>query len=274
MPGHMDELIFSTDEKYLYEISKAVATGNCPQALANKMPGMLHHARWLTKASRVLRLYVSSVEPSKKLIDIVWYIMKVYVPIYFGIKCKKSVVYSSIHFFNVLKYARYLSKNYFDIVKNVCKTNFYSAHPENLLLAMIFDDDPNVREKGYMTILRCREKFVENTLIREYTAPKIIFNESTEFYHEMIDWNNNITEPPFTRSISSNEITRLIHNKSKIPDEDIILVPNHIQATERHVKLVTEVAKSVATKKRREGIIAAKIFSRQRRPKFDSKKDF
>lgn len=46
----------STDQQYLLDICKAVSSGDFPQNLANKKPGKLHQARWLTTASRTLRL--------------------------------------------------------------------------------------------------------------------------------------------------------------------------------------------------------------------------
>lgn len=57
--GSVPQLIenLSTDEKYLFEIANAVSTGVCSLALANKLPGAVHHARWITKASRYSHLH-------------------------------------------------------------------------------------------------------------------------------------------------------------------------------------------------------------------------
>lgn len=58
-------------------------------------------------------------------------------------------------------------------------------------------------------------------------------------------------------------------------EDDIIDIPCHIQATdERHIQIVSKVSTAAATKERREGIIAVKISSYKKRPKFDSKQDF
>lgn len=275
MPEGIENFVLSTDERYLFEISRAVASGSCSQALANKMPGPSHHARWMTKGSRVLRYYISSKEPSKNLIDIATFIMKVYVPMYFQIKHKHSCIHMSKHFFNILKYSSYLPSHYFKVVRSVCETNFYAAHPENLLLGMIFDDDACVRKIGYNKILECRKNACDSDKIREYIAPTMIFNTNTICYYELIDWTSeHITEPPFTMRISSHEIHMLSQTGEKINDCEILLIPNHIQATERHIKIVSEVTRAAATKERREGIISAKIISRRKRPKFESKKDF
>ena len=63
IPGNLppvDANILSTDQKYLYEIHTAVSTGIIPEGLASRSPGCLNHARWLTTANRLLRIYVST----------------------------------------------------------------------------------------------------------------------------------------------------------------------------------------------------------------------
>jgi hypothetical protein len=62
-----DEL--SSDAKYLYEIATAIQNGPpFPERLAARNPGNLCESRWLTKANRILRYYVSCQKPSQKLI--------------------------------------------------------------------------------------------------------------------------------------------------------------------------------------------------------------
>ncbi len=61
----------STDQLYLYNISMTIQKGrgflDHNDHVTTNSPGVLHHARWLTKANRILRLYVSTSEPSKQL---------------------------------------------------------------------------------------------------------------------------------------------------------------------------------------------------------------
>lgn len=70
----------STDQKYLYEISKAVSTGTCTEQLAKRNPGNISHARWLTLANRVLRLYIATNNPTPQLRKLAEFIVKVYIP--------------------------------------------------------------------------------------------------------------------------------------------------------------------------------------------------
>jgi hypothetical protein len=55
----------STDQKYLHDICLVVQLGVVPPKLASRSPGALHHARWLTRANRILRLYISTKTPSR-----------------------------------------------------------------------------------------------------------------------------------------------------------------------------------------------------------------
>ena len=49
----------------------AVQSGVVNQNLAVKSPGNIHHARWLTRANRILRLYVSTKNPEENLVQLV-----------------------------------------------------------------------------------------------------------------------------------------------------------------------------------------------------------
>ena len=50
----------SADQRCLYEICQSVSTGAVPQELSMRSPEALRHARWLTGASRILRLYIGT----------------------------------------------------------------------------------------------------------------------------------------------------------------------------------------------------------------------
>lgn len=64
----------SKDQSYFYRIAEAVLTG----ILANNLPSKMSHARWLTRANRILRLYVPSENASANLITLTTYIVKDY----------------------------------------------------------------------------------------------------------------------------------------------------------------------------------------------------
>lgn len=68
----------STDQKYLYTICTAISSGNVPDGLEDMAPGNISHARWLTTASHILRLYIGTPKPSKNLCTTVKYILGKY----------------------------------------------------------------------------------------------------------------------------------------------------------------------------------------------------
>lgn len=50
----------STDQRYLYDGTfKIVSSGGCPSGFGERILGTLNHARWLTTANRILRLYIN-----------------------------------------------------------------------------------------------------------------------------------------------------------------------------------------------------------------------
>ena len=72
----------SQDQCYLYRACLVVQVGysNATPAdikfLFTTSPGNLSHARWLTCANRMLRLYMSTLQPSNDLLKIVDYIVQ------------------------------------------------------------------------------------------------------------------------------------------------------------------------------------------------------
>ena len=55
---------------------------------------------------------------------------------------------------------------------------------------------------------------------------------------------------------------------------DLEKYPCHTQAVERHVKVITDSARSVCGKERREGYIRAKLESRKRMSKYFTKSEW
>lgn len=139
MPPPMDskdEKSLSTDVLYLYRIAKAVSESSCPEDLASMKPGQIVHSRWLTKASRLLRLYVATILPSTNLKILANFIMKVYVPMYFNVKFYNSVIYGSALLYKFIQSTQFLPLNLREVVNKTISNNAFFAHPENILLTM------------------------------------------------------------------------------------------------------------------------------------------
>ena len=247
---------------------QAVSQGSCPLCVAHKRPGKMGHSRWLTTASRILRHYMSEEDSAVTLVQIATYIMKVYVPVWFAIKQQPCFTNGAKHLFKMLHSIQTLDHQSKAITNKVLQRNAFFAHPENLLVAMISDENLIIRQLGWRRIMKARSNKEEN--LRTFIVPDVNINANA--YHEMINWQEcELTEPPVTSKFSDNEI------KTFITDGTLPSFPSfpcHTQAVERAIKLVTESSLAVSGNEQRHGFIHNRISSRSKMPKFNSKKDF
>ena len=127
----------SADQRYLYEICQAVSTGKVSKELSTRSPGILHHARWLTRANRILRLHVSTSNPSRNLKELVKVVMFLYAPGWFHIKSHPSVSDGAQNLWYILSLSRQLKEEHQAIVASCLSNNAIFAHSDNLLVAML-----------------------------------------------------------------------------------------------------------------------------------------
>lgn len=264
----------STDQKYLHEICLAIKNGYCPEALSKRDPGRLVHSRWLTTANRLLRLYISTANPTENLTTLVTFILKVYSPMWFFIKTMPSCIYGAKHVFKTIELCHYLSDDLKNIVHKVINRNGFFGHPENIILSMLWDDRRYIRELGYRRILKARAKTDFNQLkLRNFTVP--IFNFEAQEYYEIVDCKNVFwTEPPITMPLTEVQLQEIVDDPEHSAISYIKDYPCHTQAVERAVKMVTEASVTVCGYERRDGTIKSKLESRSIMPKFDTKNDF
>lgn len=274
-PENINLADFNSDQLYLLEMCKAISNGNCPQELAERSPGKLSHSRWTTAGNLLLRLYVSTRNPSKNLKLLTEYVIKVYAPMIFNIKYKPSVTQGAIHFTELVKLSRCMPNNVLHIIDPVIKRNAFFAHSENVILAMLDDDRQFIRELALHRIIQARAQ--RSTTMRIFAVPGLNFNATD--YVDIIDWGASPThEPPLLKSIEISNDNVMELAKKKFSDADfgkqIAKIPCHSQAVERCVKLVSETSMSVIGKENRNGVILNTLNSRRNMPAFKSKQDF
>lgn len=271
---NMDEIELSTDQKYLYNICKAVDIGHCSCDLAFQKPGPVCHSRWLTTANRILRLYVATENPTGNLVTLATFVMSVYSPMWFNIKTKSACTEGSRHLWRLIQYSRYLEQRLRDVVDEVIQRNGYFCHAENILLTMLTDDRRHVRELAYRRILAARnERAPSSTGIREFRVPRLNFDASD--YTELVNWQEiDRCEPPLLMNFSDARINECV--KSNVAEHvlEIAQFPCHTQGTERCIRLVTEAAASVCSSLARDGFIRARIASRKLMTTFNTKSEF
>ncbi|KAK3921566.1 putative global transcription activator SNF2L1 [Frankliniella fusca] len=109
-PISVDRNLLRTDQKYLYDMCAAVSSGDVSSSVESRKPGPLNHARWLTAACRILRLYVATETPSEDLKTLTEFIVKVYAQVWFAIKTQWHFYNSSLHVWKAIKLSRYLPR--------------------------------------------------------------------------------------------------------------------------------------------------------------------
>jgi len=81
-----------------------------------------------------------------------------------------------------------------------------------------------------------------------------------------------LTEPPILKNLLDQEIQNIVESGGE--SELFIRLPCHTEAVERAVKTTTEASISQCTRKSRLGAINAMLESRNKMPKFETKKAF
>lgn len=266
---------FSSDQKYLFDICCAVANAACGADLAKRSSGKLNHARWLTLANRVLRLFVSTAKPTNTLKMIVHYIMAVYAPCFFKAKYQSSMLYGPVHLAALIKSAQFLPAKFKKVVNDTIQRNAFFAHPENVLLAMTNDDSFDVRRYAWQKILEARNNEPVDDAVRTFKIPTLNFKCSE--YSTMIDFDNvQMSSPPVLDDIeaSNDNLDELAGKKITELNATFNDLPCHTQSVERCVKIVTEASMNATNDEDRLGLILQTLQSRNLMARMHTKKDY
>ena len=241
----------------------SIHCGNVSDQLAKRSPGKMFHARWLTKANRILRLYVSLSDPSENIKDLVTIILRVYAPAWFWIKSHPNVCEGAINFWYITKLLRDddVKEQHKEIMKKVLKNNSYFAHPENVLLSMLADSRKQCREKAIQQVTEARQ--VTSDEVREFQLPQTL-NLEAEDYVNMVNWESEpITSPQILRNVTNQDHLQLLMVHSQW------IISCHSQGKERAVNLVTQAAQSRVNCVNRHKFILNVQESRNVLPTFD-----
>ena len=247
----------SNDQHYLKEILTCVRSGEVTNYVRNRSPGALNHSRWLTLANRILRTYMSTESPSNNLEILSNYVAKVYGPVWFSIKQKPSIMNASSHFLQLIRRGRFLPDELKHVFDACLSRNCFSIHSENVILNLLCDSSLDVRKQG-LAVIKVASESITNK--RDYCLPSVNFNANTVL--DLLDAKVIWTPPPLLQSLSTNEIEEAIEENSlKSVCQGI---PCHSQSVERHVKLISDVAKVVCGFQRRHGMIINTLKCRQK----------
>ena len=114
---------------------------------------------------------------------------------------------------------------------------------------------------------KARREFDQANHPRKFSVPKLNFE--AKIYVDLIDWDSvDWTEPPMTMKLSIDAV-------KSAQDAPLVLpaYPNHTQSVEHMIPLVTEACRQRVGSVNRHRWILNTIDSREKRAKFESKKD-
>lgn len=247
-PSPSDHVKFSSDCQLLFDCARAVVTGDA-SAVANKTHGKLHHARWHTAQSRLLRYYMSVPEPSAPLVKLATYVACIYVPCVVKIRTQWDLVHAPRHLTEQVRRQRhYLSGDDLQVAQKSVAHNAYMAHPENVLLAMLGDEDPVVRQEAVQLIRRMRDRRSAG-LVRRFRRPEIRLE--AEHYTELVDVHaaadDADVEPPYCGLLSDADLEQCLEAPL------VTGIPCNTQSTERAVRSTTESVARVSGARRQDG---------------------
>ena len=264
----------SCDQQLLYRWTKAIASGVVPADLAGRVAGPTNHSRWNTLAERLEQLYTVTPNPSDGFKKIVKYIVQVYVPGWFQIKCHAKFTFGPANLFHQMCLTNSQPLEAQSVVKRVVQRNAFFADPGVLLCSMLESDQQEVRTKAVNIIKAARSKPPKPPRakalrkIRKFKVPAL--NWSAEAWWEIIDWSQvQVAEPSILSRIGTDMLDQAVSNPITFPG-----FPCHSQSVERAVKLVTEAASKVCGPDRRHNHIVSVIASRKARKPFKSKKHY
>ena len=264
----LDRNELSRDQAYLYNIITAIRTGIISDDLLHEKPGAMSMARWLTTASRICRLYVGTTEPTSDLLYLTEFIVRNYGPMWFRIKWHPKCTDGPRHLLKQIHMQKHLTPDNRETIWPVIQRNAYWGHQENVLLAMLADDDESNRRTAVDIILTIRSAPTSSRPhIREFRPPQI--RDNAETLQDLLPPLEQCTlEPPLTKVLSDEELKEIVQRPYCVD------IPCHSQGVERCVRMVTEAASSVYGYDARDGYIRAVIKSRDFMPTFETKKDF
>ena len=123
----------------------------------------MFHARWLTLSVRGLSKYARVKKPTVRFKKIVVFILNIYLPAWFRVKCKPHIQDGSHHFFFMVELTRDLvDEQARKVMEKVLSDNSHFAHPENIVISLLADPREELRRKGVLHILAARWDLKKN----------------------------------------------------------------------------------------------------------------
>ena len=273
-------LLANNDMHCLYYLSLLVQNGPHSEFVKfySLIPGRVNCARWVTTGSNILKVYLGTSTPSPKLQLLVDIIINIYTPSLINIRQHFHISNGSKHFYNLFEYSRnlfqkkYNERELFALVVNTLKRNGFYAHPENILIAMLFD--PNLKEEAVAMIETLRENEKSFRGVRKFAVPHgyLRFDETCTSYNQLFDFERlfeiECASPPILADYSINQIRELAF------EDSFKKIPCHSQHVERFVYLTSLASQSENTYEKRHAWVVNKAVSSKKFSTKSTKQQF
>ena len=137
------------------------------------------------------------------------FIIRVYAPMWFAIKSHSSRKDGARHFHQMVARSCYLSQEHKKIIDPVLHHNSFFAHPENIILAMITDHRPHIRELGLRRVMKARAAKPSGK-IRKFKVPANLNFDAAEYFELINRTDLSITEQPVFKTMMDTELQQFI----------------------------------------------------------------
>jgi len=169
-----------------------------------------------------LKAFLVLMKPSKSLVELTTFCLKIYFPTWFCIKKENKITDGAKKFFKLVERVRqFPSDKVRDISMKVLQRNAYFAHSENVILGMLTEDDENIRRRAVDKISELRSEASASTdmesstletsrkdVVRQFKVPKINV-EATHFYEPTnLDSIKDISQPPVVMDLDDTSILK------------------------------------------------------------------
>lgn len=252
----------SGDQALLRGYMLGIAAGQIDPQFVKKVPGPVFHARWLTKALRILILYTREPEPSSNLCMIVKFIQEVYGPFWFRIKSEPDFTAGPSIIFDMTKAIQAFPPAVQQKALAAVARSSFCLYSENFLACLLFSMRREHRAKAAQVIVNIRRD-------PSFQKDKIRVPRIPCYSTECFDWGDMIDldsvplyEPPCVSHLDDQSIMDMVDNRKSPPN-----FPLHSQSVERAVKLTSEVTKMAVSLEKRNQLALGKTESRKLRPK-------
>ena len=270
---------YSTDQYIFYLLCLAVMSGSLPSHLIGKVLGVLCHSRWLTLGSRILCLYLSTVDPSESLKILAQFVVKGYAVFWFKVRLAPRATEAPKIWFSWMKQLVKFPANVQEAVLPIFNNGSYWMHSENVLLAGLSDENSLFRERAVKQIIKIRhdpemrhlrekeQKELKKAKKCSYKAQRIFVKPTLDYdAASYLDVSGNLLyEPPFTMFLSDSQIKSFLDKPLELN------VPSHSTQTERMIRDADGVATKSISSEIREGIVYSRMSDRKKRPVLENK---